>query len=548
MPVSNLSTPCIAARLIARPLPALTAACLVHGVVHAATLPTAPKTFQTTYAAQTGATLTVAAGGDLRAALDKAQLGDTIVLEAGATWTGPFKLPNKPAGSGWIYVVSNRLSNLPPPGTRVSPANAASMPKILAPNGGSALVTEANSHHFRFVGIEFAPVSGSKLVYQVVTIGNKDTSPATLPSYIVFDRCYVHGDPAESRRGIEMDGAYVAVVDSYISHFQQEGIDSQGLWAYNTTGPLQIRNNYIEAATENVLFGGADARAAELVPADIEVSNNHLFKQLSLMPSKKYPMKNLLEFKAAQRVAVTGNTFENNPAHAQSGFAILITPRNQNGNAPWSVTSDIAITGNTLINVGSGFNIAGLDNFHQTGLTERILLRNNLVGVTGLNGADGRAFQFLAAGGDYTVDHNTVINTALPPATPASALTLAEAKRSMINNFVFTNNLSTRTRYGFFGSGVGEGTPALNKYFTNWTFSKNVLIDGPAAQYPAGNFFPTGVAAVRFLNYAGGNYALAADSPYKNAGTDGTDIGASGAPAANLNAELPNPPTNVSVK
>ena len=549
MPVSNLSTSCIAARLISRPLTTLIAACLVHGVVHAATLPTAPKTFQTTYAAQTGATLNVAAGGDLRAALDKAQLGDTIVLEADATWTGPFKLPNKPAGSGWIYVVSSRLSNLPPPGARISPANAANMPKILAPNGGSALITEANSHHFRFVGIEFAPVSGSKLVYQVVTIGNKDTSPATLPSFIVFDRCYVHGDPAaNSRRGIEMDGAYVAVVDSYLSHFQEDGIDSQGLLAFNTTGPLQIRNNYIEAATENVLFGGADSRSAELVPADIEISNNHFFKPLSAIPIKKYPMKNLLEFKSAKRVLVTGNVFENNPLHAQAGFAILVTPRNQGGNAPWSVTSDIDFNGNTLINVGSGFNIAGLDNYHPTLLTERILIRNNLVGVTGLNGADGRAFQFVAAGGDYTVDHNTVINTALPPATPASALTLVEARRDKINNFVFTNNLATRTKWGFFGSGVGEGTPALNTYFTNWTFSKNALIDGPAPQYPAGNFFPTGVAAVRFVNYAGGNYALAADSPYKNAGTDGTDIGTSGAPAANLNVVLPNPPTNVLVK
>lgn len=546
MPRSNLSTPCNAMRLLARALAGLTAACVAHGVGLAATLPTAPKTFDTTYAAPTGATLTVAAGGDLRAALNQAQLGDTIVLEAGATWTGPFNLPNKTVGSGWIYVVSSQLSNLPTPGTRVRPANAASMPKIVAPNAESALITETNSHHFRFVGIEFAPVSGSKENYQVVSIGNKDTSPATLPSYIVFDRCYVHGDPAaNNRRGIEMDGAYVAVVDSYISDFQEAGVDSQGLWAFNTTGPLQIRNNYIEAASENLLFGGADSRAPELVPADIEISNNYIFKPWTLIP-KIYTMKNLLEFKSAKRVLVTGNTFENNPASAQSGFAILITPRNQNGTAPWSGTTDIAITGNVLINVGSGFNVAGLDNFHTTLMTERILIRNNVVGVSGLNGADGRAFQFLAGGGDYTVDHNTVINTALPPATPASALALAESTRGKITNFVFTNNLSTSTHWGFFGSGVGEGTRPLNTYFTDWAFSKNVLVDRPAGEYPPGNFFPAGVAAVRFANLAGGNYTLATDSPYKNAGTDGTDIGANVAPA--INAILPNPPNNVVVK
>jgi hypothetical protein len=547
MPCSNLSTSRNVARLPARALAGLAAACVVHGVGLAATLPTAPQTFDTSYAAPIGATLTIAAGGDLQAALDQAQLGDTIVLEAGASWTGPFKLPNKTAGSGWIYVVSSHLSVLPPAGTRVSPANAANMPKLLAPKAQSALTTMANSHHFRFVGIEFAPVSGAALIYQVITIGNGDASPATLPSYIVFDRCYVHGEPgaAADRRGIEMDGAYVAVVDSYISDFQEIDTDSQGLFAYNTTGPLQIVDNYIEAASENVLFGGADSREAALVPADIEIRNNWFYKPLSLIGTH-YSVKNLLELKAAQRVLVSGNTFQNNPLAGQSGFAILVTPRNQNGTAPWSVTSDIAITGNTLINVGSGFNILGRDNYKPSLVTERILIRDNVVGVTGLNGADGRAFEFVNGGSDYTIDHNTIINSALPPGSPVSDLAMAQSMAPKVNNFVFTNNLSTRTAYGFFGTGVGEGTRALDNNFTNWTFSRNVIVDAPAGSYPTGNFFPTGVAAVRFTDLAGGNYTLAADSPYKNAGTDGTDIGANLAPATN--AMLPNPPSNVVVK
>jgi hypothetical protein len=547
MPCSNLSTSRNTARLPARALAGLAAACVLHGVGLAATLPTAPQTFDTTYAAPTGPTLTVAAGGDLQAALDKAQLGDTIVLEAGASWTGPFNLPNKTAGSGWIYVVSSHLSVLPHAGIRVSPANAANMPKLLAPKARSALTTMANSHHFRFVGIEFAPVSGATLIYQVITIGNVDTSPATLPSHIVFDRCYVHGEPgaAANRRGIEMDGAYVAVVDSYISDFQEIYTDSQGLFAYNTTGPLQIVDNYIEAASENVLFGGADSREAALVPADIEIRNNWFYKPLSLIGTH-YSVKNLLELKAAQRVLVSGNTFQNNPLAGQSGFAILVTPRNQNGTAPWSVTSDIAITGNTLINVGSGFNILGRDNYKPSLVTERILIRDNVVGVTGLNGADGRAFEFVNGGSDYTIDHNTIINSALPPGSPVSDLAMAQSMAPKVNNFVFTNNLSTRTAYGFFGTGVGEGTRALDNNFTNWTFSRNVIVDAPAGSYPPGNFFPTGVAAVRFTDLAGGNYTLAADSPYKNAGTDGTDIGANLAPATN--AMLPNPPSNVVVK
>ena len=178
-------------------------------------------------------------------------------------------------------------------------------------------------------------------------------------------------------------------------------------------------------------------------------------------------------------------------------------------------------------------------------MTERILIRNNLIGVTGLNGADGRAFQFTGGGGDYTIDHNTIINF---PVVPNSDLGMAVSPDSKISNFVFTNNLSTRTHWGFFSSGIGQGTPALNANFTNWTFSRNVMVDAQASAYPEGNFFPSGVAAVRFANLAGGNYILAADSPYKHAGTDGTDIGANVNGALGTNALLPNSPTNVAVQ
>jgi hypothetical protein len=230
---------------------------------------------------------------------------------------------------------------------------------------------------------------------------------------------------------------------------------------------------------------------------------------------------------------------------AQQGFAVLITPRNQNGTAPWSVTRDIAITSNTLINVGSGFNVMGQDHPSPSLLTERILIRNNLMIVTGLNGADGRGFQILNGGSDYIIDHNTIVNS---PVVPSSDVIMAQtgAWSPKVSNFVFTNNLSTGTHYGVFGSGVGQGTPALNGNFADWTFSKNVLVDAPANSYPAGNFFPTTVSTIAFANYAGGNYTLTANSPYKNAGTDGADIGAN---LSSLSVAMqPNPPGSVVVR
>jgi hypothetical protein len=548
MPPATSSLSCNVKRILTRACVTVAATFVAHAAAAATaiTLPAAPQTFDTTYAAPTGATIKVAAGGDLQAALNDAQLGDTIVLEAGATFTGPFHLPNKTTGSGWIYVVSSNLASLPAPGQRVAPKDAANMPKLVSLAYNNAITTIADSHHFRFVGIEFLPVAGAAEVYQLISIGNADASTATLPHHIVFDRCYVHGTPgANDRRGIEMDGAYVAVVDSYISDFQESNTDAQGLWAYNTSGPLQIRDNYIEAATENVMFGGADSRAASLVPSDIEISNNYFFKPLTLIGTA-YPMKNLLEFKSAQRVLVTGNTFQNNPAGAQNGFTILLTPRNQTGGAPWSITADIAITNNTIINAGSGFNLAGHDSPNKSGLTARVLIRNNLVGITGLNGADGRAFEVTLGGSDYTIDHNTIVNTS--PASKASDIMFAESPNPKVSNFAFTNNLATPSKYGFYGNSDGAGTPALTANFSNWVFAKNVIVGAPAGSYPAGNFFPTSVAAVDFVSYSGANYALASSSPYRSAGTDGTDIGADLSSAAMLTAVSPNPPGNVAVK
>ena len=72
----------------------------------APTLPTLPQKYiDTTYSPPSGNTITVNAGGNLQTALNNANLGDTIVLQAGATFTG--RLPCRtrlPAQVGFISV------------------------------------------------------------------------------------------------------------------------------------------------------------------------------------------------------------------------------------------------------------------------------------------------------------------------------------------------------------------------------------------------------------------------------------------------------------
>ena len=78
-------------------------------------------------------------------------------------------------------------------------------------------------------------------------------------------------------------------------------------------------------------------------------------------------MKNIFELKNARRVRVEYNLFENNWQAAQPGYAILFTPRNQDGGCPWCVVETVQFSHNIIRNVTAGVNILGYD----TGQRER---------------------------------------------------------------------------------------------------------------------------------------------------------------------------------
>src|SRR5688572_22208867 len=123
-------------------------------------LPAAPRA---------ASTHVVPAGGDLQAALDAAQPGDTIVLEAGATYTGNFKLPAKNGDSYIVIRTGGRARDLPPPGTRISPDHAPALAKLRSPNEFAALSTDAGAHHWRVELLEFlANVNGAG---DILTLG-----------------------------------------------------------------------------------------------------------------------------------------------------------------------------------------------------------------------------------------------------------------------------------------------------------------------------------------------------------------------------------------
>ncbi|HEX8163296.1 MAG TPA: hypothetical protein VF538_15610 [Pyrinomonadaceae bacterium] len=462
------------------------------------------------------------AGSDLNAALKRAQPGDTIVLEAGATFTGPITLPVK-SGEAYITLRSSAPdSALPAAGGRVTPAYAGAMPKIISPGRGDpALKTAPGAHHFRFVGIEFKPSDSSALVYDLLQLGNGDHSQNRLdlvPHHLSFDRCYIHGDAAGTlKRGVALNSAETEIVNSYISECKIKGYDSQAIAGWNGPGPFRIENNYLEGAGENVMFGGADPSVPNLVPSDIEFRRNHVFKPTAWRG--QWTVKNLFELKNAQRVRMDGNLFENNWGDAQIGFAIVFTPRNQEHTAPWSVVRDVEFTNNILRHTASAFNILGQDDNATSEPTRNIRIDNNL--VYDVDGArwSGHGFGLMFSGGGGTgiqLTHNTMITT-------YRGLQF-EVSRQKVKGLTVLNNIMHDI-----GGGSDVGTAALNWGAEQWEVRRNIIIGvWPNQPHPPDNLAPpptSGFDVLGFANAASGDYRLAARSPYKKPGTDGRSIG-----------------------
>jgi hypothetical protein len=483
------------------------------------------------YGSTSTTTIDVPAGGSLQTALDQVAPGGTVRLAAGATFVGNYRLPAK---GGTSYVTITTLgATLPPPGTRIDPSYKPQLATLRSPNNTAALRTSSGASYFRIVGLAFeANHNGDG---DIITLGSDaQTALSAVPHHIELDRVLIAGDPAVGqRRGVSVQAAHVSILNSDIRDIKDVGYDSQAIAGWNTPGPIVIRNNFLEAAGENILFGGADARIANVIPSDIVIEDN-LFTKDTAWRGRSWTVKNLFELKCARRVLVRGNTFENIWAAGQNGFAVQLTPRNQDGGAPWCAVQDVEFSSNVFRHAGAVFNISGHDDTHRSGQLARLLIKNNLAYDihSGTWGGNGAFAQIGNEPRDITIDHNTILHTG-NIITFYSGRYLNSSGASVaggpILGFSYTNNLAKHNAYGIFGSGKSIGLGSLTYYTPGAVVTRNVFATdtSQASRYPAGNFFPT-VAAfyAGFVNAAQRDYHLVPASPYVGAGSDGADIGA----------------------
>jgi len=464
-----------------------------------------------------GSTITVKAGGNFQAALDKAKAGDTILLQAGATFKGAFNLPNKTGNKFILIRTSASDAQLPSADTRIDPKiYTAVLPKLQSDVEGQPVILAANgAHHFRFVGIEFAPTD--KGLYNIIQLGTgEEKSIEELPHHIEFDRVYIHGSPIEGqRRGIAANGKFIKITNSYISDIKRKGEESQAIAVWASDGPVEITNNYLEAAAENILFGGAGS-LLKLVPTDCVVRENHLNKPVEWR-EQGWTVKNHFQIKNGRRIKVENNLMTNNWAMAQDGTSIVFTTRADNGDA--SVIEDIKFADNIVRGSGNAINIYGSEG--KGG--KNLVIRNNVFDdIDGKKWGGEMGFFIKSTEWDgLIIENNTIFQN--------GSITVAYGEP--VKNFVFRNNIVFRNEYGFFGDNVGTGKVALEKYFPGYIVSNNIIIGGSSVDN-AGNYYLLSLRQVGFASVENKDYRLQLNSPYLKKGFGGKPVG------ANLDAKM----------
>lgn len=343
----------------------------------------------------TGVQLTGATGGT-----SHLSCGDTIVINAGSTYTGPFNFPAMSCdGRHWTIVRTSGTAdpNFPAEGVRATPCIAGiandnthgrgmpGYPDYTCPSFGATLsakiivsVPTANAitfsslaDHYRFIGIEVTKTPNVQLQGALILMQSDPTVMGT--NHVIFDRYFIHGEPwttasgfgSETPMGVRaFNSQWIALINGWnVDTYCIAGcVDSHSIGFGTGTkqdAPFKIYGSVLATAGEQVFGGGGgNSSLGTPVPKDIEIRGNYIMKPLVWMApidtcSDLQPdgtdayatpiTKNNGEFKNASYVLVEGNYNANSWQGCQSdqlGVAFANDPANQNNHQAMGAVFD----------------------------------------------------------------------------------------------------------------------------------------------------------------------------------------------------------------
>lgn len=293
----------------------------------AVTYPTAPRSLPSISVAASLCTITLANEAALQTYLTGSSrtncvtggngpptLGDKVELAAGVRFaaTTEHLLPDTTGtvagigGDNFVIFTTGSGVTCPAAGTRViEPNNPHGLTTNIANFAVIATDSTTNSHYaiksnadsldhyiFRCVEIEGVKVAGAGgVVFMRASTQPPNTLSTHYPSYISFERVYIHGHPEYgSRKTLQIEGAHIQIVDSAIlnGYTSVNNGDSNAILIPCGDGPYLIQNNAASGLGEILFWGGGPTDACPTVtlgyeykiPRDFTIKYNHFYRQM----------------------------------------------------------------------------------------------------------------------------------------------------------------------------------------------------------------------------------------------------------------------------
>ncbi|MDQ3130908.1 MAG: carbohydrate-binding protein [Acidobacteriota bacterium] len=523
---------------------------------------------------------------ELLAAYNQCTGGEHIVIPAGTILEGSIELPARDFSD---FVTIRSSAAMPDLAVRVSPQQ----PGLVVFRGTYTneipFRIKNKASKIRLSGIKFEPFPGTPDIYAnyyLLEIGEAfgQTVAEDNPSKIIVQHCVVNPpDNVQVVHAVLNDGYKVSILSSWLGNIKTYGSqDSQAVFGLDGRGAHVYNNTFFEAASESIIYGGSDNRIDGMVPTNIEFRRCFFTKRTEWRTNIRNSVgdsineKNLFETKNARRLYVEGSIFTNHWDALRSQYDAIVLKSsadkpNSGQGVPWAVSEEMVFENNRISHVNGGFSIVRDSPYGSVSFDAlkpqhiklvNILLDDMTIGRWG----ESRTWGFFTNGvDDFHIKHVSIIDsidtTDELKETALTLTTVGSLRLKVLNSIIPLNYYGIRNSCA---EGIGSLNVATSRWFdpatgsscearagtydSSWKIEGNVFplmrTSHTAGAYPANNYYPqnyteTGMSAYRRCDVSWqtdlceseiDDFALNADSAYKNKATDATDPG--------INAEL----------